>query len=249
MADEGRQDEAEDSAPKYNFREQAEEVDPNDPRFSSKWSKTNGKGHGRHDAHNAKAKPLYPHISLDQLEPIHTWGERDTRPLIAWMFRDLVEAACLLLISGAQGTGKTFLLIDMLCSIISGMAFGKFETERTGGVLVVMPEYPRQLPIRVLAMIEAKLKPWYAMQGREMPPLPLTWVEACDDLATDIGQATLYNTIVHTQERCKPSLASTWWRCLSIPPARQHPATTPMTLERRSSSTPSCRSYGWLPTP
>ena len=117
------------------------------------------------------------------------------------MFRDLVEAACLLLISGAQGTGKTFLLIDMLCSIISGMAFGKFETERTGGVLVVMPEYPGQLRIRVLAMIEAKLKPWYAMQGREMPPLPLKWVEACDDLATDIGQAKLYNTIVHTQEQ------------------------------------------------
>lgn len=205
MADNGRPDEEPDFGregfgPEADFGPESEEVDPNDPRFSSKWSKANGKSHG---FHNAKGKPLYPHIPLDQLEPIHTWGELDTRSLIAWMFRELVEASCLLLISGAQGTGKTFLLIDILCSIISGMPFGKFETERTGGVLVVIPEYPGQLRPRMMAMIEAKLKPWYAMQGSEMPPLPIKWVEACDDLATDIGQAKIYNTIVHTQAQMR----------------------------------------------
>ena len=101
--------------------EQAEEVDPNDPRFSGKWSKANGKGHGSTGGGAGTTLPV-----------IHTWGEPDTRPLTAWGIRDLMGVSWLAILSGAWGSAKTFLIIEMTFSYVTGERFGSSKSSAPG---------------------------------------------------------------------------------------------------------------------
>ena len=190
------------SVPEYNFREQAEEVDPNDPRFSSKWSKANGKGcHGAtapranrsiHTSRSTSCQSFTPGAS----PTCGRWSRgcfvNWWRPAVYWQFR------------WRPGQRQDFPANrDDVCSIVSGMRFAKFEVERTGGVMIVIPEYPEQFRPRMMAAIEARLKPYYAMLGQEMPPLPIKWVEQCEDISTPNGQAQLYNLIEHSKEQIR----------------------------------------------
>src|SRR6266478_7918182 len=60
------------------------------------------------------------------------------------------------LTSGQWGTYKTFVVIDIASSVMSGVSFIDFPVVRRGGVLFIAPEVASELPARIEAAIKAK---------------------------------------------------------------------------------------------
>jgi hypothetical protein len=78
------------------------------------------------------------------------------------------------LTSGQWGTYKTFVAVDIACSVMSGANFIDFPVVRKGGVLFIAPEGANELPARIEAAIKAKCP--------EMERAPFAWIEICPPL-------------------------------------------------------------------
>src|SRR5262249_54584926 len=105
---------------------------------------------------------------------IHWHGDVDpleSRPQL--INKVLPQVGCGL-ISGQWGTYKTFVVIDIATSIMSGEKFIDFAVVRKGGVLFIAPEGASELPARVEAAIKAKCP--------ELQPAPFAWIETCPAL-------------------------------------------------------------------
>jgi hypothetical protein len=90
------------------------------------------------------------------------------------------------LTSGQWGTYKTFVVIDIATSVMSGVSFIDFPVVRKGGVLFIAPEGASELPARIEAAINAKCP--------DMERAPFAWIETCPALIDPETSATLIAT-------------------------------------------------------
>lgn len=106
----------------------------------------------------------------------------------AWLIKDLVPEAGKGLLSGQWGSGKTFGVLDLSSSVMTGKPFAGRRTLRRGGVLFIAPEGASEIPVRLRGLVTGKITPEAmadAAGGRETvdpADLPFAWIEECPRL-------------------------------------------------------------------
>jgi hypothetical protein len=94
----------------------------------------------------------------------------DSRP---WLVRDLIPEVGSGLVSGQWGTYKTFMVLDLGHSVMTGTTFLDFEVMRPGGVLFIALEGANEVAIRLQGVIDHKGK---------LTKAPFVWIETCPPL-------------------------------------------------------------------
>jgi AAA domain/Primase C terminal 2 (PriCT-2) len=105
---------------------------------------------------------------------IHWHGDVDPLESRPQLINKLLPETGTGLASGQWGTYKTFVVIDIATSVMSGVKFIDFAVVRKGGVLFIAPEGSSELPARIEAAIKAKCP--------EMGRAPFAWIETCPAL-------------------------------------------------------------------
>lgn len=127
-------------------------------------------------------------------------GEADPNADRAWLIRNLVFETGKGLFAGQWGAGKTFGVLDMSASAMTGEPFAGRTVVRTGGVLFIAPEGAFEIPIRLRGLIEGKLRGnaiARAFQGAptvDLDNLPFAWIDECPRLVD--SDATLHLTAI-----------------------------------------------------
>jgi hypothetical protein len=113
-------------------------------------------------------------------------GEAHADELVSWLVKDLIFENGTGLASGQWGTAKTFTVLDLAGSVMTGTPFAGREVARKGGVLFVAAEGSNQIPIRLKALVEAKLRPAGEASGQPIASrLPYSWIKDCPNLQDD----------------------------------------------------------------
>jgi AAA domain len=127
----------------------------------------------------AKARPI----------EIFWHGTEYNRAARSWLVKELIPERGAGLASGQWGTAKTFAMLDLAASIMTGTPFAGREIDRRGGVLFFAAEGANEIPIRLKAVVEQKLKPAAMAASAAGEPLdadlerlPFAWVEECPSL-------------------------------------------------------------------
>ena len=103
-------------------------------------------------------------------------GDADPNADRAWLVRDLIPETGKGLASGQWGAGKTFAVLDLGASVMTGQPFAGRKVARQGGVLFIAAEGAYEIPIRLRGLVQGKL-------GPEAPErLPFAWIEECPRL-------------------------------------------------------------------
>ena len=119
-------------------------------------------------------------------------GDADPRESRPYLVQDLIPEIGVGLMSGQWGTFKTFTILDLAHSIMTGAPFIGFEIVRPGGVLFIALEGTDEVAIRLQGVIDHKGH-WPAGQRA-----PFAWSTTCprlvdsnavDDLVTLAEQA------------------------------------------------------------
>jgi hypothetical protein len=76
---------------------------------------------------------------------------------VAWLVRERLPATGVGLLSGMYSTFKSFVLLDIAGSVMTGLPCLKARTTRRGGVLIFAAEGANDLPMRIAALIEHRL--------------------------------------------------------------------------------------------
>jgi hypothetical protein len=105
---------------------------------------------------------------------IHWHGDVDPLESRPQLINKLLPETGTGLASGQWGTYKTFVVIDIATSVMSGVKFIELAVVRKGGVLFIAPEGSSELPARIEAAIKAKCP--------EMGRAPFAWIETCPAL-------------------------------------------------------------------
>jgi hypothetical protein len=105
------------------------------------------------------------------------------RELRLWLIKDLIPQLGQGLASGQWGTGKTFAVLDMAASIMTGTPFADHEVCRKGGVLFVAAEGANEIAPRLEGVVKHKLRlnP-EAVGAADLDKLPFAWIEECPSL-------------------------------------------------------------------
>ena len=115
-------------------------------------------------------------------------GKQYGRELRTWLIQDLIPETGKGLASGQWGAAKTFCMIDLGASVMSGTAFAGRQVVRHGGVLFVAAEGAPEIPIRLQGLVDHKLRPALANTAAGAPfpvdleALPFAWIEEAPDL-------------------------------------------------------------------
>jgi hypothetical protein len=133
-----------------------------------------------------------PPTGDDQPRPIELFwhGKSYDRPMRSWLAKDLIFETGHGLASGQWGGCKTFGVIDLSASVMTKMPFAGREIVRQGGVLFIAAEGQAEIPIRLKAVVEHKLRP--AIEAGEhiyvdIDAMPFAWIEDVPDLKDDQG--------------------------------------------------------------
>lgn len=103
-------------------------------------------------------------------------GDADPNADRAWLVRDLIPETGKGLASGQWGAGKTFAVLDLGASVMTGEPFAGRKVLRQGGVLFIAAEGAHEIPIRLRGLVHGKL-------GPDAPErLPFAWIEECPRL-------------------------------------------------------------------
>jgi hypothetical protein len=86
-------------------------------------------------------------------------GTEYNRAARLWLVKELIPESGAGLASGQWGTAKTFAMLDLAASIMTGTPFAGREVNRRGGVLFIAAEGANEIPIRLQGVVEQKLKP------------------------------------------------------------------------------------------
>jgi hypothetical protein len=105
-------------------------------------------------------------------EPL-IWHGDQTANSVRWLVKGLLPETGVAMIAGQWGTGKTFSALDLAGSVMfEGQRFIDYRVARHGGVLYIAGEGFSGLPLRIAAMLAAKLnKPIDEI----LPKQPLCW--------------------------------------------------------------------------
>jgi hypothetical protein len=109
--------------------------------------------------------------------------DRAARPALV---KDLIPEVGQGLASGQWGAAKTFAVIDLSASVMTGTPFAGREVCRRGGVLFVAAEGASEIPIRLQGVVDHKLRPDPSVAGAvNLDNLPFAWIEECPSLKED----------------------------------------------------------------
>jgi hypothetical protein len=142
-----------------------------------------------HDAEEIKGDEAAPSIAL------HWHGDIDPLESRPQLINKVLPEIGIGLASGQWGTYKTFVVIDLAVSVMSGVKFIDFPVVRKGGVLFIAPEGASELPARIEAAIKAKCP--------EMERAPFAWIETCPALINPKTGATLATVAQQAAEKIK----------------------------------------------
>jgi hypothetical protein len=132
-------------------------------------------------------------------------GTESDDDLCPWLIKELILETGTGLASGQWGTAKTFSVIDLAGSVMTGLPFAGREVVRQGGVLFVAAEGASQVRIRLKGLVEHKLR--VAAIARSilgqpvtvnLDELPFGWIVDCPNLQNDIEFARLMATITQS---------------------------------------------------
>ncbi|MBR0847190.1 AAA family ATPase [Bradyrhizobium diazoefficiens] len=136
-------------------------------------------------------------------------GREYNRELRSWLVKDLIFEFGVGLASGQWGAAKTFTMLDLAASVMTGTSFAGREVVRRGGVLFVAAEGAHEVPARLKGLVEKKLQPLAdvaATAGIPMPDmsnLPFAWIEDCPNLQDDASLTKLASTARHVAKEIK----------------------------------------------
>jgi AAA domain-containing protein len=102
---------------------------------------------------------------------------REARP---WLVKELIPQTGQGLASGQWGAGKTFAVIDLSASVMTGTPFAGREICRRGGVMFIAAEGASEIPIRIQGVVDHKLRPNSSLATEvDFNNLPFAWIEEC----------------------------------------------------------------------
>ncbi|MFJ7441287.1 AAA family ATPase [Methylorubrum thiocyanatum] len=106
----------------------------------------------------------------------------------AWLVKDLVPETGKGLLSGQWGSGKTFGVLDLCASTMTGQPFAGRRMIRRGGILFIAPEGAFEIPIRLRGLVNGKIAGDALAETAGGNPtvdpddLPFAWIEECPRL-------------------------------------------------------------------
>jgi hypothetical protein len=112
-------------------------------------------------------------------------GKQQGRVARPWLAKDLIPETGHGLASGQWGACKTFGVIDLSASVMTGTAFAGREISRRGGVLFIAAEGANEIPIRLQGVVDHKLRLNNLEGAADLENLPFAWIEECPSLMVD----------------------------------------------------------------
>lgn len=105
------------------------------------------------------------------------YGVDEVDAVQAWLVKDMLPEVGVVLLSARRKMGKTAVALDLLGSAITGLPFAGHEIIRQCGALYVAVEGVRNLPMRLRALVEGKLK----TDAKDLPEgyldrPPIAWI-------------------------------------------------------------------------
>jgi hypothetical protein len=126
---------------------------------------------------------------------------REARP---WLVKELIPQTGQGLASGQWGAGKTFAVIDLSLSVMTGTPFAGREACRRGGVLFIAAEGASEIPIRVQGAVDHKLRPNPSLATEvDLNNLPFAWIEECPSLKQDTSFERLVGIVLAAAAQMK----------------------------------------------
>jgi hypothetical protein len=108
---------------------------------------------------------------------VHWHGEDDQAVARPMLVKGLLPERGKALVSGQWGTFKTFVVLDLAGSVMTGLAFAGREVRRRGGIPFVAAEGASEIAIRLKGLTEHKL----SEGGTRLVPARLPSRGGCDD--------------------------------------------------------------------
>jgi hypothetical protein len=106
-----------------------------------------------------------------------------------WLIRERIPEQGVGLLSGSFSMFKSFQLIDASASVITGLPWLGAHVTRRGGVLIFAAEGANDIPMRMAAMVEHKLKhlklkgaDLFNSEGTDLEYLPFAYIPCCRPL-------------------------------------------------------------------
>jgi hypothetical protein len=126
---------------------------------------------------------------------------RVARPALV---KELIPESGVGLASGQWGAGKTFAVIDLAASVMTGTPFAGREVCRRGGVLFIAAEGASEIPIRLEGVVNYKLRPNFPIPGlADVDNLPFAWIEECPSLKEDASFERLIKIVLAAAKEMK----------------------------------------------
>lgn len=121
---------------------------------------------------------------------------RELRP---WLIKELIPQLGQGLASGQWGAGKTFAAVDLAASVMTAIPFAGREVCRRGGVLFIAAEGANEIPIRLQAVVDQKLRALVppadgVLHTVDLNRLPFAWIEDCPSLKDELSFERLLAT-------------------------------------------------------
>lgn len=132
--------------------------------------------------------------------PLQWLRDFDPNAERAWLVSNIIAQTGKGLLAGQWGSCKTFIVLDLAGSVMTGTPFAGRRVLRRGGVLFIAPEGASEIPTRLRGLVAGRLAgdalALAALEGATLDPAdpPFTWIEECPRLverdAADILMAT-----------------------------------------------------------
>ena len=127
-----------------------------------------------------------------EMSPIH-WHGKTTMPDTPWLVKRLLPEVGVVLLSGQWGMLKTFTLIDLGASLITGRPFAGYRVVRNGGVLVFAAEGAYEFPKRLEGLQACSKLP--------AEPQPFAWKDTCPPLLARGALEMLQKVAIEVQQQ------------------------------------------------
>jgi hypothetical protein len=125
--------------------------------------------------------------------------ERATR---SWLIENLIPETGQGLASGQWGAGKTFAVLDLAASVMTGTPFAGREVGRRGGVVFIAAEGASEIPIRLEGVVNHKLRPNSSVVVN-LDNLPFAWIEECPSLKEEASFERLVAIVLDAAAQMK----------------------------------------------